>query len=193
MGVYADFGDQSLSPRLSVIQWGCRDESDSVVQTRGKEAMKRLPLVMLVLLAGSMFFPGRTALAQLTIRGSGLGRGTPSLSSGSSRSGFNTRQAKRKPRAYVPPARLSPWLNLNRNDGGILDNYHTFVQPEIQLRKTLTQQKHQLQQQGTSIRALGQQMTDFKRESTARPTGTGSVFMNYSHYFAVPRRSGSRR
>ena len=41
-----------------------------------------------------------------------------------------------------------------------------------------------LEQQRTRVGALGQQMTQLERPSTVRPTGTGSTFMNYSHYYA---------
>lgn len=91
----------------------------------------------------------------------------------------------RRPYSPYQPARptISPWFNLYRQDGGALDNYHTFVRPEIQLRTTLRQQAYDINRQGRDIQAMRQNMSGVKRAMGIRPTGSGSMFMNYSHYY----------
>ena len=97
-------------------------------------------------------------------------------------------------RGYTPyRPTLSPWLDLFRRDSGPLDNYHTFVRPEIRLRETLQRQQANIRRQGTALRSLGQEMTRFEREGLMRPTGTASVFMNYSHYYQSRGSAGGRR
>ncbi len=80
-------------------------------------------------------------------------------------------------RAMSPP--LSPWLSLYRHDTGPLDNYHTFVRPQLQLRETI-------RKQDSRIQMLGQEVTQFQENGGVPPTGTGSVFMSYSHYYPTP-------
>ena len=88
-------------------------------------------------------------------------------------------------RYYRPPRpTFSPWFSLFQRNTGPLDNYHSFVRPEQRLFRTLQDQGMALEQQRTRVGALGQQMTQLERPSTVRPTGTGSTFMNYSHYYA---------
>ncbi len=88
---------------------------------------------------------------------------------------------------------FSPWLDLYRRDTGVLDNYHQFVRPEIQLRKTLDQQRRAINRQDRGLQTLGRDFGRFQRKSMARPTGTGSVFMNYSHYFPSAGGTGRQR
>jgi hypothetical protein len=81
---------------------------------------------------------------------------------------------------------FSPWLNLYQKNGGALDNYHTFVLPDMQLRDTLRQQNTMIQEQGQGIRELSGQMTAAQQARVpAHPTGTGGVFMDYSHYYGL--------
>lgn len=85
---------------------------------------------------------------------------------------------------YRPPRpTFSPWFNLFQKNTGPLDNYHSFVRPEQRLFKTLQNQGTAIEQQRTQMGTLGQQVTQLERPSTVRPTGTGSTFMNYSHYY----------
>ena len=89
-----------------------------------------------------------------------------------------------------PP--LSPWLQLFRRDVGPLPNYHQFVRPEQRLRQTLTQQETALRWQGAQIRSLQGQATAGQRTGMPQPTGTGSVFLDYSHYYPGFRSAGRR-
>ena len=100
----------------------------------------------------------------------------------------------RRPYSPYQPARptISPWFNLYRQDGGVLDNYHTFVRPEIQLRNTLRQQEYNISRQGMDIQAMRQNMSGVTRTLGMRPTGAGSRFMDYSHYYQF-QRTMSRR
>ena len=96
---------------------------------------------------------------------------------------------------YRPSApTISSWMNLYQRNSGPLDNYHTFVRPERQLRDTLRQQSNSIQWQGEGIRGLTGQMNEFREgRSLAHPTGTGSVFMDYSHYYDQKAFAGSAR
>jgi hypothetical protein len=86
-----------------------------------------------------------------------------------------------------PP--LSPWFGLYQRNGGPLDNYHTFVQPRIQLDNTLQRHHAAIQRNSAGVASLGHDLSQFE-EQGVRPTGTGSVFMDYSHYY--PGRGGGR-
>lgn len=88
---------------------------------------------------------------------------------------------------------FSPWLNLYRRDPGPLGPYLSNVRPEQRLRRTLYQQGASLQRQSAGLSTLGEQMTVFGRTGTLRPTGTGSGFMNYSHYYQFQRPMAARR
>jgi hypothetical protein len=94
---------------------------------------------------------------------------------------------------------FSPWLNLYQRNAGPLDNYHTFVRPERQLQDTLRQQASAIQRQGEGIRGLTGQVNDLREgRSPAHPTGAGSVFMDYGHYYdwnagAAPTRPAAPR
>ena len=120
--------------------------------------MRRTTAVSVLMIAGFIFFCDRPAAAQ------GV---APS---------------------YAPASpTLSPWLNLyqKRGAGGPLDPYNQFVAPELSLQDALRQQSLNNQWQGAGISSLGQQMTQMQQDRVAgvRPTGTGSVFMSYMHYY----------
>jgi hypothetical protein len=79
---------------------------------------------------------------------------------------------------------LSPWFGLYQKNGGPIDNYHTFVRPRIDLNDTLQRQQAGIQRNQAGINSLGQDMTQLQEEHAGiRPTGSASVFMNYSHYY----------
>jgi len=80
---------------------------------------------------------------------------------------------------------LSPWFGLYQHNAGPLDNYHTFVRPNIAINNTLQQQQFAIQQNSAGVNSLGQDMGRIQEFGTVRPTGTASVFMNYSHYFGT--------
>ena len=91
----------------------------------------------------------------------------------------------RRPYSPFQPARptISPWFNLYNQEGGALDNYHTFVRPEMRLRNTLRQQQYDINRQGMDIQSMRRNMSGVNRTLGMRPTGSGSMFMNYSHYY----------
>jgi hypothetical protein len=80
--------------------------------------------------------------------------------------------------SYQPAtSTLSPWFNLYQRNTGPLDNYHMYVRPQLQLQSTL-------QRQDANIQLLGQAVAQpLEQKSAAAPTGTGSGFMSYSHYY----------
>jgi hypothetical protein len=84
-------------------------------------------------------------------------------------------------RPYSSP--FSPWLGLYQKNSGPLDPYHTIVQPQMQLRNTLQRQAGEIQLNTTAISTTGQELTQMQEQGPVEPTGTGSVFMQYSHYF----------
>jgi hypothetical protein len=84
-----------------------------------------------------------------------------------------------QPRYYPPNGPISPWMNLFQRQPGPLDNYHSYVRPELQLRNTLGQQNAALQQQSAGLRLLGES----QQAGQIPATGTASVFMNFSHYY----------
>jgi len=88
-----------------------------------------------------------------------------------------------------PP--LSPWLKLYYRQAGPLDNYHSFVRPELQLRETLRRQALLIQQQSAGMSDLRSEVTGLQTGGPVRPTGAGAVFMGYSHYYDM-RGSQSR-
>ena len=87
---------------------------------------------------------------------------------------------------YYQPARptLSPYLDYFRRDTGATNPYYTFIQPYRQLSSALNQQ-------GAAISNLSRQLNQATASEGIVPTGTGSVFMNYSHYY--PMAQGARR
>jgi hypothetical protein len=98
-----------------------------------------------------------------------------------------TSSAFGQPRYYPTRGPISPWMNMWQRKPGPLDNYHTYVQPEMQLQGVVSQQHSALMQNTAGIASLGSQMEN-ARETPVHPTGTGSVFMEYSHYY--PTRGG---
>lgn len=87
---------------------------------------------------------------------------------------------------------LSPYFDLYRRNPGPLGPYHSDFRPRQEFRRAVQQQNAGLQRQNTNIRSLDRRMSLFERPpATVRPTGTGSVFMNYLHYYNLRGLSGS--
>jgi len=82
---------------------------------------------------------------------------------------------------------LSPWFGLYQRNGGPIDNYHMFVRPQMDLQNTIQQQQNAIQRNAAGINSLGQDVTQMQEHGTMKPTGTGSGFMNYSHYYPASR------
>lgn len=95
---------------------------------------------------------------------------------------------KGESRRYVPqrPTFGDAFLYA-RDDVGLLTDYHTFVQPQRQLRSTLQQQSNIIATQEDEIRNLQNEVNTVAPGAT--PTGKGGTFMNYSHYYS---RGGGR-
>ena len=56
---------------------------------------------------------------------------------------------------YITPPALSPWLNLYQRQGGPVDNYHMYVQPNLQLQNTLQNQQMGIQRNTATLNAMG--------------------------------------
>jgi hypothetical protein len=65
------------------------------------------------------------------------------------------------------------------------------VQPRIELDNTLQRHHLAIQRNNEGIAALGHGLSQIEEQGSVRPTGTGSVFMDYSHYY--PSMGGSGR
>ncbi len=87
--------------------------------------------------------------------------------------------------SYYGGAPLSPWLTLNNRGGGGVDNYHNFVQPNLQLNNALQAQHMGIQNNASSVNAVGDAIVSQSVASRAQPmaTGQGATFMNYRGYF----------
>jgi len=85
---------------------------------------------------------------------------------------------------FGPRPTFSPWFGLYQRNGGPLDNYHTFVRPRMSLNNSLMRQQADIQRNYLGISSLNRNV-DQIREGEVRPTGTGSVYFNYSHYYPM--------
>lgn len=96
---------------------------------------------------------------------------------------------------YTPPSpTFSPWLNLFQRNTGPLDNYHTYVRPQFEMRDTLRQQSLTNQRQAAGLQNLTDRVGNLQKagETSIRPTGTASVFGSYSHYYPSAGSGGAR-
>ena len=92
-----------------------------------------------------------------------------------------------RPSSYRPPAgpTLSPYLLYSRRPTGIYDNYNAFIRPRIELRSTLRTQTRQIGQLDREVRDVQRDVTTLSevRQLGVAPTGIGSSYQNYSHYY----------
>jgi len=88
---------------------------------------------------------------------------------------------------------FSPWLELYREDSGVLPNYHQFVRPRQRMQRYLLERDRQLQRQQIQMRQMQRQQAateQLQRQMRAPqqqqnyriPTGTGSTFMSYGYF-----------
>jgi len=75
---------------------------------------------------------------------------------------------------------ISPYVNLLRNDTGPVPNYYSLVRPQLDQQAWDNESSRFAQSSDLAIRQLNT-IVD-RREM--RPTGTGSVFNNYSQYYS---------
>jgi hypothetical protein len=80
---------------------------------------------------------------------------------------------------------ISPWMQMFNRNTGPLDNYHTYVRPQMELNDQLRSQNAAIQRNRTDVSSLGQDVNRMQdeRRRPIRPTGANSVFGDYSHYF----------
>lgn len=79
---------------------------------------------------------------------------------------------------YQP--RLSPYLDLLRNDSSVLSPYHSFVVPRRELYQRQLQQSVQL---GRLQQSAYRQRRTRSGNNSRLPTGGGGQFQNTMHYF----------
>ena len=105
---------------------------------------------------------------------------------------------------YRPSPRptFSPWLDLYRQDHGVLPNYHQFVRPKFEQQRRLREEerwRHEQdrlmrqqqaemqrmeQRQQAGLQAAQEQSQRFQPRPTqfGYPTGKGSGFMRYGYF-----------
>ena len=76
---------------------------------------------------------------------------------------------------------ISPYVNLLRNDSGPVPNYYSLVRPQQDQQAWDREASRFAQSSDLAIRQLN---TIVDRREIG-PTGTGSVFNNYSHYYGT--------
>jgi hypothetical protein len=77
---------------------------------------------------------------------------------------------------------ITPYLDYFRQPTGVLDRYNQYVVPRRQMRQRLTQQDTLLRGLNTRVSEVNDEIQRV-REPTITPTGVGSSFMNYSHFY----------
>jgi hypothetical protein len=98
-------------------------------------------------------------------------------------------QRDRYDRRYEPSRpTLSPYLNYFRQDTGLVDSYNTFVRPQERLRREMNRQESRLRNLDRQVGQLDRQVEQQIRPAQMAPTGTGSTFMNYLHYYNLGNR-----
>lgn len=85
---------------------------------------------------------------------------------------------------FPPSPTLSPYLGLLRRGDGVLPNYHQFVRPQLQVRRSLAAQNRSLQLQRAGLTSLNRRLNAFQSQAS-RPAATGSSagFFRYSHFY----------
>ncbi len=88
---------------------------------------------------------------------------------------------------------VSPYMQLQQQGLNPLQNqniYQTMVQPQVQQQQQQIeqlQQRRQLQQVQSQVANMNSPRSRQLDESI-RPTGHASTYMNYSHFYPMPRR-----
>ena len=83
---------------------------------------------------------------------------------------------------------ISPWMGIFQRNTGAMDNYNTFVRPQMELNRTLQMQGSALDRQEMGLQDLNYEMMQPQgNRSTMMPTGQGATFMNFSHYYGGSR------
>ena len=90
-----------------------------------------------------------------------------------------------QPGGYQPAPPLSPWLNLYRKQGGPVDNYHMYVQPQLQLQDTLHAQQMGIETNAAAVDAVGERNMSQRDASFAAPRADRclSHFLQPRHLF----------
>ncbi len=98
-----------------------------------------------------------------------------------------------QPGGYQPAPPLSPWLNLYQKQGGPVDNYHMYVQPQLQLQDTLHAQQMGIETNAAAVDAVGERNMSQRDASFAAPqqTGASATFFNHGTYFNTFRGIGA--
>jgi hypothetical protein len=87
--------------------------------------------------------------------------------------------------AYRPTSSVSPYMNLFRHDtsGGTIDNYSTFVRPQLEQRNVNQQVGRDLRGLERNTRVQSTALQQMERESRGLQGVTTPQFMNYGNFF----------
>jgi hypothetical protein len=91
-----------------------------------------------------------------------------------------------RPVLRTPPNQFGrpPIYDLFQQRRGILPNYYQYYLPQQQLQRNLRTQQYQMQRQGSELQTLQNQwLVPEQNRTNLAPTGRGSNFMNYSHFY----------
>jgi hypothetical protein len=93
------------------------------------------------------------------------------------------------PLGYQPSPALSPWLGLYQRQGGPVDNYHMYVQPQLQLGSALQSQQMGIQGNTAAVNAMGDRFVSQSEAAYAAPipTGVAASFFTQGAYFNTYR------
>ena len=120
----------------------------------------------------------------------GLALSTWMLATGTVFAQFGATRNSWFPQNNPPP--LSAWLELERVSSSQLDSYHQYVKPQLELERFLTAQRREMNRHMDNQKTMQKdisQMRHFRQEqsyqmqSEASPTGKGSGYGNYLHYY----------
>ena len=102
--------------------------------------------------------------------------------------------AQRSSRYEPSSPTVSPYLNLLRRDSGGVPNYYSFIRPQQRQQTANSRQQIVNQQIGRALERQQDELLQFgdQMQSQIAPTGAGSVFLNFSHYYLPGRRERRR-
>ena len=102
--------------------------------------------------------------------------------------------AQRSSRYEPSSPTVSPYLNLLRRDSGGVPNYYSFIRPQQRQQTVNNRQRVVNQQIGRALQRQQDELLQFgdQMQTQITPTGSGSVFLNFSHYYFAPGRRDRR-
>ncbi|MCS7239286.1 MAG: hypothetical protein NZ899_13620 [Thermoguttaceae bacterium] len=101
-------------------------------------------------------------------------------------------RAQAQGRYYPSRPTFSPWLYLYRGEAGPLDPYNAWVRPQFEYQDAMRAIENRFRQQEQNLSRLRQE-SGMLRQALMPPTGVGSRFMDYSHFYGGVGGASRRR